>query len=201
MTLANKITLLRLLLIPVFVLMTLKYIRDYRGGDGDEFSRWAACGVFVVAAISDALDGFIARRFHQKSELGSWLDPLADKALLLSALILLSRDNGEAFEQLPLWFPVLVISRDAFLVLGMLLIYVFVGKARPQPRLAGKCATLFQMITLAWVLLKIDPPSFLWPLYLAGFFTLVSGIWYGFDWIKQLHPAEGQHGRPPEAKG
>ncbi|NQU10457.1 CDP-diacylglycerol--glycerol-3-phosphate 3-phosphatidyltransferase [bacterium] len=197
MTLANKITILRLLLIPVFVLATLKYIRDFQHGNPDEVLRLTACLVFLVASLTDAVDGYIARRYHQKSELGSWLDPLADKALLLSALVLLSRDTGEAFQQLPLWFPVLVISRDVFLVVGILLIHIFVGKALARPRLVGKCATFFQMVTLAWILLKIQQPSPQWPLYLAGGFTLVSGIWYLFDGIKQLHPAEGQHAPPP----
>ena len=187
LTLANKITLARILLIPVFVLVCIDYIRDYRHDHLREWERIAACAIFALAAVSDAVDGYIARRYHQKSELGTFLDPLADKALLVSALILLSRDNGDAFEQLPLWFPVLVISRDIILLAGTILIHILVGHAKSHPRIVGKCATFFQMITLGWVLLKIEHPPFNWPMITAGVFTFISGVWYIFDGVKQLN--------------
>lgn len=186
LTLANKITLFRILLIPLFVFLVVDYVRDGRHGQASEMQRWLACAVFAIASVSDAVDGYIARRFHQKSELGTFLDPLADKALLISALVLLSRDNGNAFEQLPLWFPVVVISRDIFLVGGAMLIHMLAGTVRSRPRIVGKCATFFQMITLGWILLKIQQPAFQWPMYAAGAFTLVSGLWYLFDGLKQL---------------
>jgi cardiolipin synthase (CMP-forming) len=188
MTLPNKITLARILMIPVFVWLTLDYIREYQKDQEQEWERGLACAVFAIAAISDAVDGYIARRYHQKSELGIILDPLADKALLLSALILLSIrfKDGTPFDLLPLWFPVLVVSRDLMLLGGSVLIHMLAGRVIARPRLVGKCATFFQMIALGWVLLKVEHPSYLWPLYAAGFFTLVSGIWYLFDGIKQL---------------
>lgn len=188
MTLPNKITIARILLIPVFVWLTLDYIRDYQKDQELEWERALACVVFAIAAISDAVDGYIARRYHQKSELGVFLDPLADKALLVSALILLSIrfKDGTPFDQLPLWFPVLVISRDLMLLGGTVLIHMLAGRVTARPRLVGKCATFFQMITLGWVLLKVERPSYAWPLYAAGFFTFVSGIWYIFDGVKQL---------------
>jgi cardiolipin synthase len=190
MTLANKITILRILMIPVFVLVTLDYIRDSQAGNPQEWQRYLAFALFAIAAASDAIDGFIARRFNQKSELGAYLDPLADKGLLIAALVLLSRDNGGAFAQLPLWFPVLVISRDAILVGGGVLIQLLVGRIPPRPRMVGKCATFFQMLTLGWVLLKIPMPPHHWPMIAAGLFTFVSGIWYIFDGIKHLNVQE-----------
>ena len=188
MTLPNKITIARILLIPVFVWLTLDYIRDYQKEQELEWQRGLACVVFALAAISDAVDGYIARRYHQKSELGTFLDPLADKALLVSALILLSIrfKDGTPFDQLPLWFPVLVVSRDLMLLAGTVLIHMLAGRVTARPRIVGKCATFFQMIVLGWVLLKVERPSYEWPLYAAGFFTLVSGIWYIFDGMKQL---------------
>jgi CDP-diacylglycerol--glycerol-3-phosphate 3-phosphatidyltransferase len=192
MTLANKITIIRILLIPIFVLVCVDYIRDYRHGHPQEWERILACAIFALAAVSDGVDGYIARRYHQKSELGTFLDPLADKALLVSALILLSRDNSGAFDQLPLWFTVLVISRDAMLLGGMVLIHIMVGKASSRPRLVGKCATFFQMITLGWVLLKIERPPFEWPMILAGVCTFASGVWYIFDGAKQLNAGEAK---------
>jgi cardiolipin synthase len=188
MTLPNKITIGRILLIPIFVWLTLDYIRDYQRDQELEWERVLACAVFAIAAISDAVDGYIARRYHQKSELGVFLDPLADKALLVSALILLSIrfKDGTPFDQLTLWFPVLVISRDLMLLGGTVLIHMLAGHVTARPRIVGKCATFFQMITLGWVLLKVERPSYQWPLYAAGFFTLISGIWYIFDGVKQL---------------
>ena len=188
MTLPNKITIARILLIPVFVWLTLDYIRDYQKEQELEWQRALACAVFAIAAISDAVDGYIARRYHQKSELGTFLDPLADKALLVSALSLLSIrfKDGTPFDQLPLWFPVLVVSRDLMLLSGTVLIHMLAGRVTARPRIVGKCATFFQMIVLGWVLLKVERPSYEWPLYAAGFFTLVSGIWYIFDGMKQL---------------
>jgi len=194
MTTANKITIFRILLIPIFVWLTLDYIRDFQKGNEREWQRLVACMIFVVAAISDAVDGYIARRYHQKSELGTFLDPLADKMLLVSAMILLSirfKDTSP-FDLLPLWFPVLVISRDLIVLGGVVLIHMLAGKVTARPRLVGKCATFFQMIVLGWVLLKIEHPSFQWPLYAAGFFTLISGIWYIFDGVKQLSAHEAK---------
>jgi CDP-diacylglycerol--glycerol-3-phosphate 3-phosphatidyltransferase len=194
MTFPNKITVIRILLIPVFVWLTLDYIRDFQKGSDKEFERVLACLIFAVAVISDGVDGYIARRYHQKSELGTFLDPLADKALLVSAMILLSVrfKDGTPFDQLPLWFPVLVISRDLILLTGTVLIHMLTGKMTPRPRLVGKCATFFQMIVLGWVLLKVERPSYEWPLYAAGFFTLVSGIWYFFDGVQQLNVHEAK---------
>lgn len=192
MTLANKITILRILLIPVFIWLTLDYIRDYQKGQAREWEHAIACLIFAVASISDAVDGYIARRYKQKTVLGSFLDPLADKTLLVSALILLSVrfKDGSPFAQLPLWFPILVVSRDLILLAGTVLIHMLTGKVTARPSIVGKCATFFQMITLGWVLLKIGRPSYEWPLYAAGLFTLVSGIWYVFDGVNQLSDAE-----------
>jgi cardiolipin synthase (CMP-forming) len=194
MTTANKITIFRILLIPVFVWITLDYIRDFQKGNGREWQRIVACLIFAVASVSDAVDGYIARRYHQKTELGTYLDPLADKILLVSAMILLSIRFKETspFDLLPLWFPVLVISRDLIVLGGVLLIHMLAGKVTARPRLVGKCATFFQMITLGWVLLKIEHPTYQWPLYVAGLFTFVSGMWYIFDGVKQLSAHEAK---------
>ncbi len=196
MTIANYITIFRIVLIPCFVLASLHYVQDYQAGTAEEWQRWLAIIIFATAAISDGVDGFIARRYNQKSELGAYLDPLADKCLLVTVLIFLSRDHGGAFRQIPLWFPVLVISRDAILLVGMALIHMIVGKTLPRPRLVGKCATFFQMVTLGWILLKIEQPSFVWPLYAAGMFTFASAIWYVLDGIKTLH-ADRDAAQPP----
>ncbi len=179
-------------MIPVFVWLTLDYIRDHQRGLSVEWERQLACSVFILASVSDAVDGYIARRYKQKTELGTYLDPLADKLLLVSAMVLLSIrfKDGSPFDQLPLWFPMLVISRDVIILAGLVLIHMLAGHVTVRPRLAGKCASFFQMVALSWVLLKIEHPSYEWPLYAAGFFTFVSAIWYIFDGVNQLSAHE-----------
>src|ERR1051326_4308829 len=117
LSLANKITIVRILLIPVFVTFAIYYVKEHQ-----EWQWLSAVGVFFLAAVTDGIDGYIARKYSQKSRLGTLLDPLADKLLLVSALILFSIDNGEAFERIPLWFPILVISRDLLLLGGSTLL-------------------------------------------------------------------------------
>ena len=114
MTTANKITIARIMMIPVFVMMAIYYGRSVQRGEPLEWQRWTAIAIFIVAAASDGIDGYIARRFNQKSQLGMVLDPLADKGLLLSGIITLSISNwsdlGPRYGQFPTWFPVLVIK-------------------------------------------------------------------------------------------
>ncbi|MEP6975013.1 MAG: CDP-alcohol phosphatidyltransferase family protein, partial [Spartobacteria bacterium] len=93
MTTANKITLVRILMIPAFVLMAIYYGESIKRGEPEEWQRFAAIIIFLVAAASDGLDGYIARRYNQRSALGVILDPIADKGLLLSAIITLSISN------------------------------------------------------------------------------------------------------------
>src|ERR1051326_667455 len=120
MTTANKITLVRILMIPAFVLMAIYYGESIKRGEPLEWQRYTAIAIFLVAAASDGLDGYIARRYNQKSALGVILDPIADKGLLLSGIITLSISNWSYFDpqsgQFPTWFPVLVISRDAVIL-------------------------------------------------------------------------------------
>jgi cardiolipin synthase len=191
MTTANKVTIVRILLIPFFVLAVLLYRRN-----GDEWDRYLAVISFAVAAICDGVDGFIARHYNQRSELGAILDPLADKLLLVSAIVLFTLENTH-LGRIPFWFPWIVIGRDVMLLIGLLVIQMTVGKVRVRPRMTGKVATVLQMLCVVWVLLKWDANvrfvSALFPLwtYGAAIFTGVSGLLYVFDGIKQLsaHPA------------
>ena len=184
LTLATKITILRILLVPVCVSQLMYYAAGYA-----DWHRLLAFWIFVIASLSDAVDGFIARQFNQQSQLGRALDPIADKLLLMTTVILLSIHPGPALSKLPLWFPILVISRDVLLLAGALLIHVIVGEVKIKPRIVSKIATLFQMITLGCVMLKISPPALSWPLYAAAFFTTVSFIWYLFDGARQFSSA------------
>jgi cardiolipin synthase len=186
MTTANKITILRMLLIPFFVVEVLYYVRS-----GDEAHRLAALLCFAVAAVCDGVDGYIARHYNQRSELGAILDPLADKLLLVSGVVLLSFDHNPFLEQIPLWLTGTVIGRDLLLLVGLVVIHLTVGKVRVQPRITGKIATVLQMVTVLWVLLKLSGQWLdVWMIG-AALFTGVSGLFYFWDGVKQLgsHPA------------
>ena len=181
-TLATKVTILRILLVPVCVSQLIYFAAGYA-----DWHRLLAFWLFVIAALSDGVDGFIARQFNQQSHLGRVLDPIADKLLLMSIVILLSINPGHAFPKLPLWFPILVVSRDILLIAGALLIHVIVGEVKVKPRIVSKIATVFQMVTVGCVMLNMEVISIRVPLYAAGFFTTVSFIWYIFDGAKQLN--------------
>lgn len=184
MTVANQITLVRILLIPVFAVFAVYYSAGVREGAPEEWLRWSAVAVFVLAAASDGLDGWIARRFNQRSALGVVLDPIADKGLLLTAIITLSLYPWTV--SLPLWFPVLVIARDVVILVGCGLLKFITGDVEVRPSILGKIATALQMAAVAWALLQI--PDERWVVWGAGLFTLLSGI--GYIW-RGMHAMGG----------
>jgi CDP-diacylglycerol--glycerol-3-phosphate 3-phosphatidyltransferase len=190
MTTANKVTILRILLIPFFVVELIYYVRN-----GNEVHRLVAMLCFAVAAICDGIDGYIARRYNQISELGKILDPLADKLLLVSGVVALSFDNAPYFRQIPLWLTGTIIGRDVLIGIGAVVIHFVVGKVTVRPRITGKCATVLQMIVVIWILLKWDFGTgghlYFWFMVAAAVCTGVSGLLYVYDGIKQLgaHPA------------
>ncbi len=189
MTLANKITITRILLIPVFVLFAVYYGKSVEVGQPNEWQRIAAIIVFIVAAGTDGIDGWVARHYGQRSPLGAVLDPIADKGLLLTAIITLSLTNWKY--DFPLWFPVLVIARDVVIVTGCLLVKHLNGHLDVRPSWWGKSATAFQMIAIAWVMLQL--PHHLYSVYVAGVFTLISGMGYIYEGIGQVRHHDSPH--------
>jgi CDP-diacylglycerol--glycerol-3-phosphate 3-phosphatidyltransferase len=189
MTFATSLTVLRILLIPVFVLFAMYYGESVAAGAPEEWMRWSAIGVFVLASVTDAFDGYVARHFGQESKAGAMLDPIADKGLVLTALITLSVSPWHY--TLPLWFPVLVIGRDAVIVLGCVVLRLMHDHLEVKPSWTGKTATALLMVTLAWAMLQIPHLEYVyWP---AGFFTLVSGLEYVWRGVAHMshHEAAG----------
>lgn len=190
-TLATQVTLARILGIPVFILVLIYYKLSLTTGEPIDTYRWMALGLFVVIAATDALDGYLARTRNEESRLGAILDPLADKALLLSAIILLTRPSlPELSPQFPIWFTLTVISRDAILMGGALLIQWMTGHADVSPRLTGKIATVLQMAAIVAALARFPLPWFLGLTIAAAAFTIISGLQYLMDGAHQLenHP-------------
>ena len=190
MTTANKITILRILLVPFFVVEILYYVQT-----GNELHRLLGLLAFAVAVILDGVDGYVARRYNQRSELGTLLDPIADKLLLVSAIVVLSFDHRPRLGQMPLWLTGTIIGRDLLLGLGSITVRLVVGQITVRPRATGKIAPVFQMIAVFWILLHWDfllagRYLKLW-LYGAGLFTGISGLLYVWDGTQQLgsHPS------------
>jgi cardiolipin synthase (CMP-forming) len=186
MTTANKITILRILLTPFFVVEILYYVQG-----GDELHRFLGIVAFALAAICDGVDGYIARRYNQRSELGAILDPLADKLLLVSGIVLLSFDHEPHLATVPLWLTGTIIGRDVLLLIGLLVIQIVAGKVVVRPRISGKAATVLQMGVVLWILLKWDDHLLEYWFIGAGVCTGLSGLLYVWDGVRQLsaHPS------------
>ena len=173
MTVPNLITIMRIILTPLFVIYLL----------GDEFLP--ALVLFIIAGLSDAADGFIARVFDQKSKLGAFLDPLADKILLVSAFLVLAAKG-----LIRPWLTVIVISRDILIMLGVLLLFLNNQEFKGRPSVWSKMTTLLQLVTVFAVLTK-DHFSYLyhysqWLFWATGILTIASGLLYMRDWFRMM---------------
>ena len=182
LTIPNLITLFRIILTPLFIIFLIQ--GNYR----------KALVVFVLAGVSDLADGLIARGWQQKSRLGSYLDPLADKVLMAASFVTLS-----IYHQIPSWLTVVVLSRDVTLATGVLIFRLADIPLTVRPSLAGKWTTTFQLITVGFVLLSkiwafppLVLPVFFW---ITGILTSVSGLQYFYRGIKQMNRFQGNGGK------
>ncbi len=183
MTLANRISLARLGMVPVVVWLITRY-------DGTvEWPRIAALTVFLISAISDAIDGYIARHFNQRSRLGVVLDPLADKLLVNITYVFLVVNPG-LDTPVPAWIPVIILSRDATVVLGAYLINEYYTPVHTRPDIIGKVTTWFQMGAIVAVLLQLNEQFVMGLLYAAVGITLLSFADYFYAGLKQAHVEE-----------
>ncbi len=155
MTWATRITIVRLILVPVFVTLIITYDDSTGEGQPVEFWRYAAIAVFVIASLSDALDGYLARHCNQRSALGALLDPIADKLLLFAALITLGLIPLDHLRPFPNWFPAIIISRDALLLGGYGVLRHFHVPMEIHPHWTGKLSTLFTLMAIGAVLFKL----------------------------------------------
>ena len=170
LTPANQLTLLRVLLIPAFVILV---VYGYLG--------WALV-VFATAGLTDALDGLLARWWRQKTSLGAWLDPAADKLLLVTTFIVLTIPGLGLANRLPIWLTVLIISRDVVIVVTVAIVNLAVGPRTFRPSIYGKVATATYIITaviamlfnyLGYHSIFVDVG-----IYASLAITLVSGVHY-----------------------
>ena len=179
LTAANQLTITRMLLIPAFVILL---VYGYRG--------WALI-IFLTAAVTDLLDGLIARLTGQKTTLGAWLDPMADKLLLVTMFVMLTLPGIGLANRLPLWFTVLVISRDVAIVLTVAVVNLAVGPRTFRPSIYGKIATATYVctgvVTLYFNYLERPSSVVLVFVYASLVITIVSALHYGVQVMRLGH--------------
>ncbi len=166
LTLANRLTILRILMTPVIVILLM-----YR-------QMGAALALFLLAGMTDALDGLVARSWKQKTTLGMVLDPVADKLLLTSTVVTLT-----VLKELPRWFTIIVVSRDVLLIGGSVILYMFLGKISTPPSWPGKLTTGFQLLTVLCAMLDNFFPTLKAGVLPLAVVTLILTIASGLDYI------------------
>ncbi|TFG93328.1 MAG: CDP-diacylglycerol--glycerol-3-phosphate 3-phosphatidyltransferase [Syntrophobacterales bacterium] len=176
MDIPNMLTLIRIILVPIFVILIMHGSFPY------------ALTVFVIAGITDGLDGFLARILGQQTVLGSYLDPLADKALIITSFVILS-----ILEIIPGWLAVVVISRDCIILFGVSVLFLMSVPFEIRPTYVSKATTVLQLLTVFLVLVSKCLPGYTNPLMImtlfwgTAFFTVVSGFYYIFKGVKVIN--------------
>jgi len=178
LNLPNYLTLVRILLIPFFFSFLIYY-----GPRHPTFRLWALV-VFLVAAATDALDGILARRFHWKTRLGTFLDPFADKLLLLCGFLGIASSQAFLLKP-PVWAIVIIVFRDLLIIAGLMIIFFTTGKVAVKPNFLGKATTFFQMLTIGVILIEWNYSFLVWNLTIA--FTISSAFVYTLRGIRQLN--------------
>ncbi|MFZ9941283.1 MAG: CDP-alcohol phosphatidyltransferase family protein [Luteolibacter sp.] len=194
MTLASKITVGRIFMIPVFAALAWSYGQSTRDGAADESLRWWALAVFIIAASSDGVDGWVARRFNQKSDFGAFIDPIADKGLMLTGVLVACLfDWGAVGWRLPFWFVALVFLREAVILGGIAALWSRHRHVTMDPHWSSKLCTVLQMFALGWVMLRVPlfPPAL--ACVPAALLTVWSGIEYFGRGLRILRGVERVH--------
>jgi len=189
LTYANQLTILRMLFVPCFVILLIYgYPR-------------AATVLFLIAAVTDGLDGLLARKLQQKTVLGSFLDPMADKILLTAAFITLTVPTVPLILHIPTWLTVLTISRDVIIAVSALIIHLQTQHTQFPPSLLGKWTTAVQLLTVGVCMLA----NFEAPLAAAIFpyvihstlaFTLASGLHYAYKAVRMIASSQAEGNGP-----
>lgn len=172
MNIANHLSLIRILLAPVFVGALLYY-------ESSPLFYWLGLATFIVACVTDAVDGYLAKKLNQRTVLGSYIDPIADKLLLVSGFLSLSLiEHLPPAMRIPGWVTIPVITRDVVILLGATAVFITTGSFKAEPLYIGKVTTFFQMLTLL-ISLSMAPAPLRLVLFTATvILTLLSGIFY-----------------------
>ncbi|MBN2139356.1 MAG: CDP-alcohol phosphatidyltransferase family protein [Sedimentisphaerales bacterium] len=205
---ATRITILRIVLVIPFVGFMLKINDPELSPAMQGCMRYIAIVIFFVMAVSDGIDGYLARRKHQITRLGAFLDPLADKLLMTCACLLLASKRGRVDDiQLPGTVVLLIISKDIFLLTGFVIIYLFTSKIHIKPVFIGKTATTLQLAMVAAILIAPEVsmvlPGWIWFLrvlwwsaFATAICTMIIYIRDGSRYIAKYESAHGGMNKP-----
>jgi cardiolipin synthase (CMP-forming) len=172
---ANRITLARVALIPVFIGLIVAY------GPEREWCRYAAMALFLFMSTSDFIDGYIARHYHQQTKLGTILDPLADKLMVNITYIFLAVNHELAYT-VPRWIPVVIMLRDVCILITSLVLHKYRGPIRPIPRLLGKITTVLYSCGIMAVLLEVSfAREFVWMTMVIACASWLDYAFYGHE--------------------
>lgn len=190
MNFANKVSIFRVISIPFFLAAILYYDPQR------DILRFIALGIFLLAVVSDFVDGYIARVKKQKTKFGSIVDPLADKLLLIASFIAIyAKSNLHPSATIPLWVVLAIISRDVIILLGAIIIYIMKQDLSVVPSYWGKFTTFFQMMTIVFFLLRFSSIDIIWGI--AVFFTILSGVDYIRKGVLTLSVIDGKNNSKP----
>jgi cardiolipin synthase len=186
-TLPNFLTFARLAALPFLVMAILSG------------RAWAALVIFLAAAITDIVDGYIARTFAMGSPLGAWLDPIADKLFLVSSFVVLALPGTPTVVRIPIWLLVITIFRDVFILVICLVLFLALGIRSFPPSILGKVTTFLEISTVTAILLvnvkRLEPVVATVCMWLVAAFAVVSGLHYSWRVVTRL--PRGPH--PPAA--
>jgi cardiolipin synthase (CMP-forming) len=179
LTYANQLTILRMLFVPCFIILL---VYDHPK---------SATILFLIAAVTDGLDGLLARKLQQKTVLGSFLDPMADKILLTAAFVTLTIPSLPLVLHIPTWLTVLTISRDAIIALSALVMRLQIRHSKFPPSMLGKCTTAVQLMLVGTCMLanfEANTAMAIYPVvkYATLAFTLASGLHYAYRSVKMI---------------
>jgi cardiolipin synthase len=179
LTPANQLTLMRVLLVPVFVILV---VYGYLG--------WALI-VFMVAGLTDLFDGLLARTLSRRTTLGAWLDPMADKFLVVATFVVLTLPNLGLVNRLPIWLTILIISRDLLIVVTVAIINLAVGRREFRPSIYGKIATATYIMTCVTIMyFNYLHRTSMWVeagIYASAAITLISTVHYAIYGTKLIN--------------
>ena len=177
LTTANQLTILRIVFVPVFIILLAYHEVGW------------ALSTFVAAGVTDVLDGVIARRWRQKTSIGAVLDPLADKLLMTSSILILALPQMEFINLIPRWLMILIIFRDVFILLVSLIVVLMIGWRTFTPSPYGKASTVMQVLTVLAVLYvnwrHVVVPELNILFYMTGLMTALSGLHYLVRGLRQ----------------
>jgi cardiolipin synthase len=171
---ANRITIFRILMIVPFVSFMLKTNDPSLSQTARHIVRYVSMGLFLLMAVSDGVDGYLARRKNQITKLGAFLDPIADKLLIASACLLLASRAGHVGQfLLPPTVVVFIVGKDLFLLIGFVIVYLITSKIHIAPVFIGKLATMLQLSMVAGVLIAPEISRFL-----TGWIWFLRALWW-----------------------